>query len=185
MADAAAPEARRAGGWVVVWGVLLIIAGVMAIVTPAPAALAAALVLAWLFVFTGVVELVDAVQQRKEDGFAWKVITGLAPLVLGIVMLMFPVVSIKSIALMIGAFMFASGVSNLILAFKLKPKAGWGLVLLDALLSLVVAILIAAGWPQDSVGFVGILVGIWLISGGVWRIALGRALRSGAVPKAG
>ena len=40
------------------------------------------------------------------------------------------------------------------------------------------------GWPQSSIGFVGILVGIVLIYGGIWRIVLGRALREGAVPAA-
>jgi uncharacterized membrane protein HdeD (DUF308 family) len=45
-------------------------------------------------------------------------------------------------------------------------------------LSIVVAIMIASGWPQNSIDFVGILVGFCLISGGVWRIILGRALRA-------
>ena len=180
MADGKVPETRKAAGWVIVWGVLLIVAGVLAIVVPAPAALAAVLLLAWLFVFAGVVELVWAFHQRAEDGFGWKVASGLATLVLGVLMLLFPVASIASVALMIGAFMFATGVSNVMLGFRLKPKAGWGWVLFDGALSIVIAALIAMGWPQDSVGFVGILVGICLISGGFWRIVLGRAVRSGA-----
>jgi uncharacterized membrane protein HdeD (DUF308 family) len=186
MADSKVPETRKAAGWVIVWGVLLIIAGMLAIVVPAPAALAAVLLLAWLFVFAGVVELVWAFHQRTEDGFGWKVASGLATLVLGVLMLLFPVASIASVALMIGAFMFATGLSNVMLGFRLKPKAGWGWVLFDGALSIVIAALIAMGWPQDSVGFVGILVGICLISGGFWRIVLGRAVRSGAfTPQAG
>jgi hypothetical protein len=39
--------------------------------------------------------------------------------------------------------------------------------------------LIASGWPDSSIGFVGTLIGILLMYGGVWRIVLGRALRSG------
>jgi uncharacterized membrane protein HdeD (DUF308 family) len=59
------------------------------------------------------------------------------------------------------------------LAFKLRPKAGWGWVLFDGALSIAIAILIASGWPQSSIEFVGILVGFCLISGGFWRIMLG------------
>lgn len=183
MTDAAQPNLRKAAGWVIVWGVLLIVAGIVAIVEPAVAAVATALLLAWLFVFAGIVELVYAVQQRAHDGFAWKLIAGLALLILGIYMLAFPIASIATLALLIGAFMAASGVSSLLLAFKLKPKDGWGWVLFDGVLSIVIAIMIASGWPQNSIDFVGILVGFCLISGGIWRIMLGRALRDGTAPE--
>ncbi len=184
MADAAQPNERKAGGWVIVWGVLLIAAGVLAIVVPAPAALAAALLLAWLFVFAGVVEAVYAFHQRAEDGFGWKLVAALALLVLGVVMLLFPIASVATLALVIGGFLLASGVSSVMLAFKVRPKAGWGWVLFDGVLSIVIALLIAIGWPQNSIGFVGILVGICLISGGFWRIMLGRALRGGSASPA-
>jgi uncharacterized membrane protein HdeD (DUF308 family) len=178
MADTSGPDVRRTGVWVIVWGALLIVAGIVAIVEPSIAAVATALLLAWLLVFAGAVELVYAFQQRAHDGFAWKLVSALATLALGVVMLMFPVASIASLALLIGAFLFASGVSSVLLAFKLRPKAGWGWILFDGALSIVIAILIAARWPQDSIDFVGILVGFCLISGGVWRIVLGRALRA-------
>jgi uncharacterized membrane protein HdeD (DUF308 family) len=181
MADTvAAPDARSSGNWVIVWGVLLIVAGVLAIMEPAIAALAAEMLLAWLFVFAGIVQIVYAFHQRAKDGFGLKILSAILILLLGIFMLMRPGVGIASIALLIGAFVLASGVSNIMLAFKLKPKAGWGWVLFDGILSIVIALLIATGWPQSSVGFVGILVGILMIYGGIWRIILGRALRHGA-----
>jgi uncharacterized membrane protein HdeD (DUF308 family) len=178
MTEPTGPDLRKAGGWVILWGVLLILAGIVAIVEPAVAALTTALLLAWLFVFAGVVELVYAFQQRAHDGFAWKLIAGLAPLALGVSMLLFPIASIASLALLIGAFLMASGVSSVLLAFRLRPRSGWGWVLFDGVLSIVIAIMIASGWPQNSIDFIGILVGFCLISGGVWRIMLGRALRA-------
>jgi uncharacterized membrane protein HdeD (DUF308 family) len=178
MADVAESGMRKAGGWVIVWGVLLIVAGIVAIVEPAVAAVATALLLAWLFLIAGIVELIYAYQQRAHDGLAWKVISGLISLALGIYMLAFPIASIASLALMIGAFLFASGVSSVLLAFKLRPGQGWGWVLFDGALSIVIAIMIASGWPQNSIDFVGLLVGFCLISHGIWRIMLGRALRT-------
>ena len=135
------------------------------------------LALAWLFLFAGVVQLIYAFQQRAHDGFLWKLLSGLATLVLGIFIIAFPIASIASLALLIGAFLLVSGVSTALLAFELRPKAGWGWVLFDGIFSILIAILIASGWPQNSIDFVGILVGFCLISGGVWRIILGRALR--------
>ena len=179
MADVATPDVRKAGGWVIVWGVLLIVAGVLAVLSPPMAALAADLLLGWLFVFAGIVQIVYAFQQRGHDGFGLKALSGVLALLLGIFLLIRPLAAIASIALLIGAFLLASGVSSVMLAFKLKPKAGWGWVLFDGLLSIVIALLIASGWPQSSIGFVGVLVGIVMIYGGVWRIVLGRLMRAG------
>jgi uncharacterized membrane protein HdeD (DUF308 family) len=178
MAVAAEPGMRKAGGWVIVWGVALIVAGIVAIVEPAVAAVATALLLAWLFLISGIIELIYAYQQRAHDGLAWKVISGLISLALGIYMLVFPIASIASLALLIGAFLFASGVSSVLLAFKLRPRQGRGWVLFDGVLSIAIAIMIALGWPQNSIDFVGLLVGFCLISHGIWRIMLGRALRT-------
>ena len=177
MAETAAPGVRSAGNWVIVWGILLIIAGILAILQPAIAALAAELLLAWLFVFAGVVQIVYAIHERGKDGFGLKILSAILTLLLGIFMLLRPIAGIASIALLIGAFVFMSGVSSVMLAFKVKPKPGWGWVLFDGILSIAIALLIATGWPQSSIGFVGILVGIVMIYGGLWRIVLGRSLR--------
>ena len=180
MAETVSPDVRKAGSWVIVWGILLIIAGVLAILQPAVAALAADLLLAWLFVFAGVVQIVYAIHERGKDGFGLKILSAILTLLLGIFMLLRPIAGIASIALLIGAFVFMSGVSSVMLAFKLKPKPAWGWVLFDGILSIAIALLIATGWPQSSIGFVGILVGIVMIYGGVWRIVLGRSLRQTA-----
>src|SRR4029450_5258903 len=133
MVDAAAPDARKAGGWVIVWGILLIVAGVLAVLSPPIAALAADLLLGWLFVVAGIVPIVYAFPQRGEDGFGLKFLSGLLALVLGIFLLIRPLAGIASIALVIGAFLLASGVSRVMLAFKLKPRAGWGWGRLDGI----------------------------------------------------
>ena len=66
MTNGTGPDLRRAGVWVIVWGILLIVAGMVAIVAPGTAAIATALLLAWLFVFAGIVQLVYAFQQHAH-----------------------------------------------------------------------------------------------------------------------
>ena len=178
MVDAAAPNLRKAGAWVIVWGVLLIGAGVLAILEPPIAALAAEMLLAWLFVFAGVVQIVYAVQNRSAPGFRLHILSAILTLLLGVFMLLRPTLGIASLALMLGAFLLANGVSEVMHAFQLKPNKGWGWVLFDGLLSIVIAILIASGWPESSIAFIGVLVGMIMIYGGVWRIMLGSALRN-------
>ena len=185
MAEASLPDVRKAGAWVIVWGILLIIAGFIAIMKPGVAALAFELLLGWLLIFAGIVEVIYAFQERGKDGFRFKLLTAILTLLLGVFMLMRPGLGIASIALMIGAFLFAHGISSVMLGFKLKPQQGWGWVLFDGILSIVIAMLIASGWPDSSVGFMGTLIGISMMYGGVWRIMLGRALRSGEMKAGG
>ena len=169
--------AQKASGWVVAWGVLLIIAGILAVLMPAAAALATVLVLGWVLAFAGAFEVVHAIQTRAQDGFLWKLLSGILTLVLGIVILVHPIAGIASLALLVGAFLCANGVASTLMAFKWKPRRGWGWILFDGLLSIGLAILIAMGWPATSLAFIGLLTGFTLISTGFWRVMLGRGLR--------
>jgi uncharacterized membrane protein HdeD (DUF308 family) len=161
-----------ASGWEIALGVLLIISGVLAMVLPGVAALATALLFAWVLVFGGGCEVAYAFQTRAQNGFGWKLASGFLTLVLGIAILVVPLAGVASLALLVGAFLFAGGIARTALAFKLKPARGWGWVLFDGLLSIVVAVLIAIGWPENSFAFIGLLTGLWLIWAGVWRILL-------------
>lgn len=159
-------------GWQLAWGVLLIVTGVFAVLMPGVAALATALVFAWLLILGGGFEIAYAIQTRTRAGFGWKLASGIVTLLLGIAILVMPLAGVASLALLVGAFLFVGGVTRTLLAFRLKPAAAWGWVLFDGILSIVIAILIAIGWPQSSLAFIGLLTGFWLITAGVWRIML-------------
>ena len=126
----------------------------------------------------GIVEIVHAFQTRRRAGFGWKLAAGIITFLLGLSLLLFPVAGIATLALWIGALVFASGIVRLILAFRVRPTKGWGWVLFDGILSIGVGALIAWGWPASSVGFIGLLTGFWLLFSGIWRITLdGRTAR--------
>jgi len=172
----AQPPVFHSRGWSIFWGVLLIIVGILALLMPEIAALATVLTLAWLLIFAGIVEIVHAIQTRHRDGFGWKLAAGIITLLLGVAILAFPVAGIATLALWIGAFIFAGGIVRLILAFRVRPAKGWGWVLLDGILSIIIGGLIAWGWPASSIAFIGLLTGFWLLFSGFWRIMLdGRA----------
>lgn len=168
---AAAPPT---GGGSLAWGVLLIAGGLLAVAMPGVAALATALVLGWLLVLAGVFEIAHAIHTRRAHGLAWKLVSGLLTLGLGVVILAAPVTGVASLALVIGAFLFVAGIARTLLAMHLRPLHGWGWVLFDGLLSIAVAILVAIGWPESSVPLIGLLTGLSLISAGIWRIVLRR-----------
>ncbi|MDR3389701.1 MAG: DUF308 domain-containing protein [Rudaea sp.] len=170
---------RAGSGWQMVWGALLIIVGVVALMMPAVAALATALFFAWILILGGVFEIAYAIQSRvHHQGFAWKLVSGLLTLALGIAILVVPLAGIASLALLVGWFLLFGGVARVVLAFRIRPGRRWGWVLFDGLLSIAVAILIMIGWPQSSLAFIGLLTGFSLISTGMWRIMLAAHARS-------
>jgi uncharacterized membrane protein HdeD (DUF308 family) len=171
-------DPQRASRWVLILGIVMIVAGVLAVFAPAPAALAASLFFAAMFVVGGAAEIAHAVATRTHDGFGWKLLSGIAMGVLGVLFAVFPVAGIASLALLVGALLLANGVCSVMLALRLRPKKGWGWVLFDSALSIVIAALIAIGWPATSIPIIGLLTGFALISGGVWRIVLARVLRN-------
>lgn len=167
---------RPAGsGWRLVYGILLIVAGIVAILMPGIAALSVALVLGWLLLIGGVIEIAYAIQTRALGHFGWKLTSGILNLILGVAILVLPFAAVASLGLLIGAFLFVGGISRTVLSFRVRPAPGWGWVLLDGILSVLIAILIAIGWPASSAAIIGIMVGIWFLSAGIWRIALRQA----------
>lgn len=100
------------GDWQVAWGVLLIIAGILAILMPGIAALATALFLSWLLIFGGVFELAYAIQTRATGGFGWKLASGILILLLGIAILAVPLAGVVSLALLVGAFLIVGGIAR-------------------------------------------------------------------------
>jgi len=178
MADrAGTTDATRVARWVTILGVVMIVAGFLAVLAPGPAALAATLFFGALFFVGGIAEVAHAVATRAEPGFGWKLLSGIAMIVLGALFAIFPLAGIATLALLVGGLLLAHGICSVMVAVKRRPRRGWGWILFDGVLSIALAILIAAGWPASSIAIIGLLAGFSLISAGVWRIMLARSLR--------
>lgn len=171
-AQNAGSVARVGRGWQIAWGIVLVACGILAVLMPGIAALATAVVFAWLLIVGGIGEIAYAVHTRTHPGFGWKLASGILTLVLGIAILAIPVAGVASLALLVGAFLFVTGVSRTMLGWRVRPHRGWGWIVFDGLLSIAIAILIASGWPQSSLAFIGLLTGFTLIITGLWRLML-------------
>jgi uncharacterized membrane protein HdeD (DUF308 family) len=162
----------RSRTWRVASGIVFILAGILALVMPAAAALATTLVFGWVVLFAGAFEVVYAVHARHERGAAWRFVSAIVTLLLGGVILFMPIVGITTLAFLVGAFLFVGGIARTALAFQVRPLRGWGWILVDGILSILLAVLLVAGWPASSIALIGFLTGFWLIASGIWRLAV-------------
>lgn len=156
------------------WGVLLIIAGILAVLMPEIAAFATVIVLAWILIISGIFEIAYALHTREHGSFGWKLASGIVTLLLGIALLVSPASGAAALGLIVGVFLFVGGVVRVSLAVGLRPRRGWGWVLFDGILAIVLAIIIAVGFPHSSIAIIGLLVGFTLIVAGIWRVAFSR-----------
>jgi uncharacterized membrane protein HdeD (DUF308 family) len=174
----APPAPGLSPGWSLALGIALVIAGVVALLFPVMAAVAASLYIGWFALIAGAIAIAVAIKTRAEPEFGWRLFMGVVYVALGFLLVANPVAGAASLALFVGAMMAVLGVVEIALALRIKPRRGWGWVLANGILSLVLAILIAIGWPLGSLVLIGYLVGFQIITCGVARIAIALAARS-------
>jgi uncharacterized membrane protein HdeD (DUF308 family) len=161
----------------ILWGVLLIVFGSVAVASPFLAAVAVNVVVAWLIVLAGVVHLMLAVRAHGAGSMIWKLLVGIAYLCFGGYLIVHPVVGVASLTLLLATLFLVESVLDIILFFKMRPLQGSGWVLTDGIVTLLLGALIYLQWPTSSAWAIGTLVGISLIFSGVARVMMSLAVR--------
>jgi len=102
-------------------GIVGIIAGVFAFLFPVAAAGALIFIIAAWAIVTGVFEIVAAIRLREQiKGEFWLGLAGVASILYGVVIFLFPAAGALSIVWLIGSFAIAFGVFLLILGWRLR-----------------------------------------------------------------
>jgi uncharacterized membrane protein HdeD (DUF308 family) len=169
---------RRASSFSILWGVLLIILGVLALGSPMLAAVAVTVVISWLIVVAGVVHLAVAFQRREVGSVIWRILVGLAYLAFGIYLLAHPAIGVASLTLILASLFLVEGIFDIVLFFQTRSVQGSGWVLFDGIITLLLGLMIYRHWPSSSVWAIGTLVGVSMIISGVTRVMLSFAVRS-------
>ena len=178
---------RQASGWSIVWGVALVVFGMLAIASPTIAAIAVNAFIAWMIVFAGVVHLVLAFHAHRTKSLIWKVLVGLAYVAFGTYLLMHPLIGVASLTLLLASLFIIEAVLDIVMWWNMRGTEGASWMLMDAIVTLVLGGLIYAQWPSSAAWAIGTLVGVSLIMSGISRIMLSLAARkatrdAGTVP---
>ncbi len=155
-------------------GGLLIVLGGVGIFLPNLLSMAIEIFLGWLMLSGGILWAWYTYQWHR--GFNnW-----LKPLILiagGLLLLVYPVTGIAAITLMIAFYLFIDAFGSFALALQRRPMSGWFWLIINAMISLLLAILLLTGWPVTSPVYLGIIVGISLLFDGLTLIMLGLAIK--------
>jgi uncharacterized membrane protein HdeD (DUF308 family) len=175
---------RKSAGWTMAAGVLLILAGILAIAAPFLAALTITIFVGWAMIFGGVAQAIYAFTTKGHTGgMIWKLLLAVLYVFTGGYILFNPVPGIAALTLTLGSVLLVEAVLLAILAFRLRPAPGWGLWLFDAIVTGALALFILVKWPSNSIAILAAFVGVSMIFSGVSRLIFGGTVRA-ASPKA-
>jgi uncharacterized membrane protein HdeD (DUF308 family) len=169
---------KKSVGWSIGLSVLMIVAGILAIVSPLAASIAVDVLVAWLLVFSGCVHLVFAWYTRTTGGFLWELLLGILYIFIGAYVLAHPVLGLVSLTLALAIYLLLEAILEFVLGFKLRPLPGSGWLLFDGIITLILAVMIWRTWPSSSAWIIGLLVGISMLFSGTSRLMISLAARS-------
>jgi uncharacterized membrane protein HdeD (DUF308 family) len=169
----------RAWGWLLAFGIISVIAGLIAIFWPGSALLAIAVIFGAYLVVGGVFRFVDAFAIPGERGWVRGLMALLAVIsfLVGLFLLRHPLFSVLILALLLGLYWMIHGVINLFAAFGHQEMPGRGWRIIGGVLSIVAGAIVFFD-PGLSVLALAVILGIWLVIFGVTEVIASFALRS-------
>lgn len=167
-AQAAISENRT---WFIIFGILLIVLGFLAIAFPFVTTITTKLFLGWLFLFGGIVQIFHAFYTKGWSEFFLDLLMGVLFIVAGSWLAFFPLTGIITLTIFLAAMFVVQGAIEVAMAFRMRPLDGWGWMLVAGLVALAVGILILFDLPSSATWAIGLLVGINLLMTG-WAYLL-------------
>jgi len=164
-----------------IWGILMLICGFLAIGLPFASGIGVAIVIGWVLLATGVWHLLFGFRSGSGiGGFLWQLLLAIVYGAAGLMLLFRPLAGLAWLTLVLATFLLIEAVLEFILYFNIRGRVNAGWVLVDAFITLILGILIWARWPSSSIWAIGTLIGISLIFSGISRLMLSSAAARGA-----
>ncbi len=164
-------------------GIILIIVGLLAIASPLAAGMSITIVVGTLLIIGGIGECFLAFQAGAFGRGLLIFIVGALMAVAGFYMISQPVAGLATITLFLTAYFIVSGIFEIIAAVQIRPASGWGWMLFNGIVTLLLGILLWRQFPLSGAWAVGVLFGIKMIFSGWTLVFIGNAVK-GAVKEA-
>lgn len=170
-------EAKKNSGFLIFLGVLTVIFGVIAIGSPLITGVAVAVFVGFLLLASGVARIIHAFKSKQWGTGFWGTVIGLLGVVAGLLMIFRPLVGLVAMTMLLAIYFLIDGISEIIAAFRIKPDQGWGWVLFNGIIAVLLGFMIWRQWPISGAWAIGILVGIHILLTGWSMIILGSGAR--------
>lgn len=163
---------RRRTGWDVVFGIVLIVVGIVLLGDVAVATKISVWFIAWSTLLAGVLLLIGALLRIRSGGAVWAAVGGAILTVIGLFMIRNPEIGALTLTLLAGALFLAGGLVRLVMAFQAdRYKA---LLAIGGLVSLALGIWVLVDPQSATLKLLGLLLGVQILVEGLTLATLGR-----------
>lgn len=158
-------------------GFALIILGAIAIGSSFITTYATVLVFGMLLLLGAIFQVFAAFWGRRWRGFFLHLLAGVLYFIAGVFMIENPIAAAVGLTLVVAACLLVGGILRIILSVA-ERFDGWGWMLLNGLVSLLLGISIWKQWPFSGEWVIGLFVGIEIFFSGLSWLMLGLAVHS-------
>ncbi len=162
---------KKQSGLIIGLGAVTALIGVAGMVAPTIFSLAVVTFLAWLFLFGAIVQGYAVYKSYRRSYGAW--LKPVMSLIASVLLLLFPVEGVAAVGMLLAVYLLVDAYSSVTFGWQYRPNRGWWVMVLNGLLSVLLAAVLLASWPLGSLVLVGLFVGISLFFDGVALVALG------------
>ncbi|MCO5071370.1 MAG: HdeD family acid-resistance protein [Rhizobiaceae bacterium] len=163
--------------WLAILGAISLIGGILALINPFAATLAAVFLAGWTFLLFGLIQIIHAFRVRDWPGFLWSLLLGVLTVAVGVSLLFNPVSGALSLTLLVAILFLVLGAVKIMYGLSLRPVAGWGFAALSGVISVLLGVMILADYPWSATAILGVLLAIELLSNGIFLLMIALGLR--------
>ena len=172
-------RAGRHWGWYLAFGIITLLAGVVALVWPGPTLLVIAILFGVQLIVTGIFRFVAAFASSDQTGGTRTLmaVLGALSLIVGLYAVRHVLITLIALTLLLGIFWTVSGVVEVFTSLSRREVSGRGWTALIGVLAILAGIVVLI-YPGISVLALAVVVGIWLLVYGFMEIRLAFQIRS-------
>ncbi len=164
------PDALRGRwGWFAALGVIMIIAGFIALMSVVMATVVSVLIVGVMMIASGIMEIIHGFQMKRWSRFFLWIVIGILYVIAGLLVVRNPLLAAGVLTLLVGAALIFAGIARIFLAMQMRSESPWGWVLVSGIITVLLGAIILLQWPISSLYVLGIFLGVDLmIAGASW-----------------
>lgn len=171
-------QLRDKWGWFLALGILALVGGTLALANLLLATVASVFYLGALMLVAGILHLVHAFQVKAWRDWLYWGLSGALYTIAGFLAFSNPALTAAVFTLFMAVALIAAGVFRLWAGNRMRPLKGAGWIMAGGAITTLAGIVIALGWPVNSVWVLGLFLAIDLIFQGWALVAVALAARS-------
>lgn len=171
---------RRHALWYLVQGVILVLAGVFAMLYPVISSVAVVTLLGWLLIISGLAQAISLLGTRQAPHFWLQVISVALAVLIGLLFVTDTGQSLLALTLLLIVFFMIEGISKIVMALTIRPLPQWGWLFLSGLVGIVLSAALWVSMPVTALWLIGLMLGVQLLSVGGALAWLALQLRKAA-----